>query len=60
MFVLLDDRVLDCGDVGDGNGACKSWDCHRISLGRCQCGRHQNAPGVSSDDRPVVRVREAG
>lgn len=58
-FQLLDETLLDCGDVSDGNGTCKSWDCHRIRLGRCGCGRHQNAPGTPDDSRPVVRVRAA-
>ncbi|TXK17389.1 hypothetical protein [Homoserinibacter sp. GY 40078] len=58
-FVLLDERTLECGDVQDGNGACKSWDCHRMRLGKCLCGRHQNAPGTPDDERPIVRIRRA-
>lgn len=43
-FFLLADRSLRCGAVDGVSGSCESWDCHRIDLGKCQCGRH---PSVS-------------
>lgn len=46
-FVRLSDRSLECGDVAGVTGHCRSHDCHRTTLGACQCGRHPGRIGFA-------------
>lgn len=39
-FVRVSDQSFDCGYARGVKGVCKSYECHRSLLGKCQCGRH--------------------
>ncbi|MFD5864389.1 hypothetical protein ACFWGP_05525 [Agromyces sp. NPDC127015] len=38
-FVRLSDRTLECNKA---EGGCGSYDCHRLTLGKCRCSGHKN------------------
>lgn len=50
-FVRLSDRSLECFDTAGVDGHCRSFDCHRSELGKCQCGRHPGRVGFARADR---------
>lgn len=55
-YFLLSDTSLHCGSVRGVTGSCESFDCHRLVLGECQCGRH----GVGPDgEKTPVRYSKA-
>ena len=48
-FIRISDLSLECDEIRPqldtkgkpyGGGPCRSYDCHRAQLGKCQCGRH--------------------
>lgn len=39
-FFLLAERPLHCGRVDGIAGSCEDRDCHRMTPGKCLCGRH--------------------
>jgi hypothetical protein len=40
-FFRLSDRSLECGKAPGVSGECTNLECHRRSLGECDCGRHE-------------------
>lgn len=54
---LIDRASLQCRDVHGVPGHCTDPDCHRRSLGECQCKRHDMVRGVRVA-RPGVGVEQ--